>query len=171
MYNLGFTAAGSGALAVVGTVVVWATEKKQNDLSYKIPLAVQVVCKHHSYYPIMPLTQGSLQAFPAVLAILSLFLTESPFWLLSKSKGDLARKNLSLLRGGNSELASAELKVQELALAASAEEAKKQGKWTEMFNKKNIERTFTASSFISIAQVCGQALAGSLSVIDCVKQR
>lgn len=157
----GLTAAGSGALAVIGTVVVWATEKRTTDLQYKIPLAVQVVCimfTHRLYKAWM--TDGASQVFPGLLCILSLFLTESPFLLLSKGNHERARQNLVLLRGGNVQLAEAELKMQELAIASSAEQAKSQQKWTNMFNRKNFERSLTASAFISVSQVCGQALAG-----------
>lgn len=99
---VGLTVACNSAISVVAAVVVWATEKRTDRWQYMIPLLVQVL-------------------FPATLLVFSLLLTESPIWLLSRGKEQLARQNLLALRAGNLALVEKELAIAAQALPMLAE--------------------------------------------------
>lgn len=141
---VGLTVAGSGVLSVIATVAVWATEKLTDQWQYKIPLLIQAV-------------------FPGALVILSLFLTESPIWLLSKGRQDDARKNLLLLRGGNAALVEKELSLAAAALHSHSEQVKV-NVW-EILKLEHLERTLTASAPLCLSQVGGQILVSTYSTV------
>ncbi|KAG9500648.1 hypothetical protein J7337_009130 [Fusarium musae] len=146
---VGLTVAGAGATSVIATVVVWTTSKYNSHWQYSAPLAVQA-------------------AMPVTFAILSLFLTESPTWLMSRGRRDDARQSLILLRGGNIPQAESELRDIDLALCLESEGGEALHFW-EILNGENIERTLTASAFISLGQVGGQILVGTYSTVILVQ--
>lgn len=150
---VGFTVAGSGVLSVIATVAVWASEKLTSHWQYTIPLLIQAV-------------------FPAGLFLLSLFLTESPMWLLSKGKQDAARRNLLLLRAGNASMVERELTLAAAALHSSQSELSGQpeaAKAWEIVKPEHLERTISASALLCLSQVGGQILVQTYSTVILVQ--
>ncbi|KAL1894189.1 hypothetical protein Sste5346_005975 [Sporothrix stenoceras] len=141
----GMAAAGSGASSVIATVVVWGTAKLIDDRQYKIPLAVQA-------------------ALAGLLFIMSLFLTESPAWLVSKGRIEDARTQLLKLRRQNEAIVDHEINSIAAVLAA-ASEAKSSVRFKEILARKNWARTFMASSYLPAGQVGGQSLAITYSTV------
>lgn len=113
---VGFTIAGSGAVSVIATVVVWASEKLTDKRQYMIPLGIQAVA-------------------PVILLFLSLFLTESPTWLLMHGRDEEAKRKLTSLRGSNAVLAEAELGVVIVTLRSN-DERRSSVKWWEFSSQK-----------------------------------
>lgn len=81
---------------VVGTVVVYRTEKIDGSLSYQIPLAIQC-------------------ALPVLLLLLTVSLPESPQWLAGKGNVEDARRNLRKLRGSSDDEVEEELRLMKLS--------------------------------------------------------
>ena len=146
---IGFTVAGSGAMSVVGVVAVWASEKRTDKWQYMAPLLVQV-------------------AMPASLLVLSLFLTESPVWLLNKGRQEKAYASLLTLRGGNVRLVEQEIRQANDALKMHAELQEKVNPW-EIVRLEHLERTITASALFCLSQVGGQILVGTYSTVMLVQ--
>ncbi|KAH8802764.1 MFS transporter [Xylogone sp. PMI_703] len=146
---VGFTVAGSGAVSVIATVVVWGTEKINDTRQYKIPLAIQA-------------------AVPVLLLILSLALTESPTWLLSKGRVEEAKANLASLRGGNMRLVEAEISSALISLHSHEATAKEMNPY-EIFTRSNLERTISAGALLCLSQVGGQILVSTYSTVILVQ--
>ncbi|RFU75025.1 mfs transporter, sp family, general alpha glucoside:h+ symporter [Trichoderma arundinaceum] len=142
---VGFAIAGSGAVSVVATVVVWASAKILDKRQYIIPLAIQA-------------------AIPVLLLVLSFFLTESPIWLLSQGRTDAAKRSLNSLRGNNSALVELELTTATIALQ-SKNEKKTAFKWWEILKIGNLERTLSSAALLCLSQVGGQILVGTYSTV------
>lgn len=132
-------------MVVIATVVVWATQKIHDKRQYMIPLAIQA-------------------AAPLVLLFLSLFLTESPTWLIGRGRLEEAKRNLTSLRGGNVKFAEAELAATKAALQAKRELQADVQPW-EILSRENLERTIVSGSLLSLSQVGGQVLVGTYSTI------
>lgn len=134
---------------VVGTLIVYGTHRRTNDLAYKIPLAVQCV-------------------FPAILIPITAFLPESPQWLASKGQLRTARKNLRKLRGFSDDQVDDELRVMKMceenarALTAGV-------KFWHIFNRENIKRTLTAGSLFSFNQISGIILSTTYATVFLVE--
>lgn len=146
---VGFTVAGSGAVSVIATVLVWGTEKINDSRQYKIPLAVQA-------------------AAPALLFILSLALTESPIWLLSKGRAEEAKAKLASLRAGNMRVVEAEISSAVIGLR-SHEATSREVNPLEILKKPNLERTLFAGALLCLSQVGGQILVGTYSTVILVQ--
>ncbi|QYS96915.1 MFS domain-containing protein [Trichoderma simmonsii] len=146
---VGFAIAGSGAVSVIATVVVWGSAKILDHRQYIIPLAIQA-------------------ALPVLLLALSFLLTESPIWLLGKGRTDEAKASLTVLRGGNSFLAEAELSIATVALRSTSEK-KTAFKFWEILNLANLERTMSSAALLCLSQVGGQILVGTYSTVILVQ--
>lgn len=127
-----------GISAVLATVTVYESDKRSGSLSYQIPLAVQCV-------------------LPAALFLLTLFLPESPQWLVSKYCMNQARKNLRNLRAWSDAQIDDELRVMRLIELSEHSLAEGTQFW-QIFNRNNIKRTVFAAAFTS----CSVSVSGSL---------
>ena len=141
----GFAFAGSGASSVVATVVVWGSAKISDERQYRIPLAVQA-------------------GLSAALLIVSCFLTESPTWLVSKGRAQDAQVRLLSLRRHNGIMVDREMHSI-AAVLMEATETNSTVRFKEILERKNLARTFMASSYLPASQVCGQSLALSYSTV------
>lgn len=146
---VGFTIAGSGAVGVVATVVVWASEKINDSRQYKVPLIVQA-------------------ALPILFFTFTLALSESPMWLLGKGRLKEARTNLFALRAGNTRMVEAELSSALVALR-SHEQSGSDMSAAEILKAPHIERTMCAGALLCLSQVGGQVLVGTYSTVILVQ--
>lgn len=134
---------------VCATIVVFGTQRLDSKLSYMIPLAVQCV-------------------MPIMLIPLTIFLPESPVWLVSKDRMEQARANLRKLRGFSDAQVDDELRVikecndNERDMSANAH-------FWELFNKQNFRRTITAGSLFSMNQISGIILSTTYATVFLVE--
>ncbi|KAF9892172.1 hypothetical protein FE257_002578 [Aspergillus nanangensis] len=130
---------------VIGTVVVFGTEKLGSEASYTIPLAVQCV-------------------LPAILFVCTWPLPESPPWSVAHGRLDQARCNLRKLRAFGDEHVEKELQ----AMASSQENErtlKEHVSFWDIFSRKHVQRTLTAGSFYSLNQISGVVLSTTYSTV------
>ncbi|KAJ5753804.1 uncharacterized protein N7511_007957 [Penicillium nucicola] len=130
---------------VVGTVVVFRTDKIDGLLAYQIPLAVQC-------------------ALPVVLFILTIPLPESPQWLVGKGKTEQARCNLRKLRGFSDEEVDNELCLMELS-EQNERDLQSHTKFWHIFHREHLKRTLTAGSFFSLNQISGIILSTTYATL------
>ena len=130
---------------VVGTVIVWGTEKLVGRPSYQIPLAVQC-------------------AVPVVLFMSTLPLPESPEWLVSKGNLKCARHNLRKLRGFSDEQVEEELQLMVLCEKGNRD-LRAAVKFWHIFQRQHLERTLVASSFYSLNQISGVILSTTYTTV------
>ncbi|KAH6675974.1 MFS transporter [Halenospora varia] len=148
---VGFCVAGTAATGVIATAIVWGTEKINNSLQYRIPLAIQA-------------------GLPGLLAILTLLCTESPTWLALQGRTDEARNNLAALRPKNEALVQAEFA--HLLVAVNEDKTRRaEAKFWDILNKKNIKRTMTAGALLPLYQVSGIILSSTYSTVILVQSR
>ncbi|KIX03489.1 uncharacterized protein Z518_07042 [Rhinocladiella mackenziei CBS 650.93] len=139
---------GSSAVSVIAATVVWATEKINDNRQYTIPFTIQVVV-------------------PATLAVLTLFVTESPTWLALRGRMDDARCALKTIRNNNMDLIEAEMRAL-LALVENAK-AREDVHFWDILSKPNIKRTLIAGASLSVSQVGGQILVLLYSTVMLVQ--
>ena len=130
---------------MVGTVVVFRTEKIGGNLSYQIPLAVQC-------------------ALPVILFFLTIILPESPQWLAGKGNLQRARDNLRKLRGFSDEEVNDELRLMERN-EQNERELNAQAKFWHIFQRQHLKRTITAGSFFSLNQISGVILSTTYATV------
>jgi hypothetical protein len=130
---------------VIGTVVVFKTEKIDGILSYQIPLAVQC-------------------ALPVILLFLTIPLPESPQWLVGKGKLERARDSLRKLRGFSDEEVDDELHLMERS-EQNEHEINAQVKFWHIFQQQHLKRTITAGSFFSLNQISGIILSTTYATV------
>ncbi|KAJ5675924.1 hypothetical protein N7462_008821 [Penicillium macrosclerotiorum] len=133
------------AAGVVSTVIVWGTQKIGGHLSYQIPLAIQ-------------------SAVPVFLVVLTIFLPESPEWLVAKGNMEQARRNLRKLRGFSNEQVDDELRLMELC-ERKHREMRAGARFWDIFNRENRRRTFVAGSFYSLNQISGVILSTTYTTV------
>ncbi|EJT97376.1 MFS general substrate transporter [Dacryopinax primogenitus] len=143
--SVGFAVAGIGIVGVMAAVIVWGTEQISDERQYQIPLAIQA-------------------GVPCVLCLLTLLASESPVWLLSKDRNELARKNMLSLRNHNVQVTDAELALQSIALKQK-DEARATTRWMDILNKHNFERTLMSGYPTSAGQASGAALVGTYGTV------
>lgn len=144
--SVGFTVAGFAGFSVIGTVVVWATEKINDHRQYLIPLATQA-------------------AAPVLLFLLSfLMLRESPRWLASKGRLDEARANFELLRGLDVTATNIEFGDILRDLEHHRQITSNVKPW-DIFQRKHIERTLTSGALLPVSQISGQILVSQYSTV------
>ncbi|KAJ5677489.1 uncharacterized protein N7477_003122 [Penicillium maclennaniae] len=130
---------------VVGTVIVWGTQKLDGHLSYQIPLAVQA-------------------AVPVILCAMTIFLPESPQWLISKGNMEQAQVNLRKLRGFSDEQVADELRLMAFCERNNRELRSKTRFW-HIFKREHLRRTLVAGSFFSLNQISGVILSTTYTTI------
>ncbi|KAJ5598300.1 hypothetical protein N7537_008384 [Penicillium hordei] len=130
---------------VVGTAVVFRTEKIHGNLSYQIPLAVQC-------------------ALPVLLLFLTMSLPESPQWLTGKGKMEDARHSLRKLRGSSNDEVEDELRLMRLS-EESERQLHAETKFWHIFQRQYLKRTLTAGSFFSLNQISGIILSTTYTTV------
>ncbi|KXG51181.1 Major facilitator superfamily domain, general substrate transporter [Penicillium griseofulvum] len=130
---------------VVGTVVVFRTEKIDGNLSYQIPIAVQCV-------------------LPIILLVLTVPLPESPQWLAGKGNIDEARRSLRKLRGSSDTEVEDELRLMKLS-EENERELHAQNKFWHIFQRQHLKRTLAAGSFFSLNQISGIILSTTYTTV------
>lgn len=130
---------------VVGTTVVFRTEKIHGNLSYQIPLAVQC-------------------ALPVLLIVLTVSLPESPQWLTGKRKIEDARHSLRKLRGSSDDEVEDELRLMRLS-EESERQLHAETKFWHIFQRQHLKRTLTAGSFFSLNQISGIILSTTYTTV------
>ncbi|CAG8403462.1 unnamed protein product [Penicillium salamii] len=130
---------------VVGTVVVFRSEKISGILSYQIPLAVQC-------------------ALPVILFFLTIPLPESPQWLVGKEEMERARDSLRKLRGFSDEEVDDELRLMKRN-EESERELHANTQFWHIFQRQHIKRTITAGSFFSLNQISGVILSTTYTTV------
>jgi len=133
----------------IATCVVRGTSTIDGHLSYKIPLAVQC-------------------CLPALLIPLTVFLPESPVWLVKAHRIDEARACLRKLRRLSDAEVDEELLVmqrdqeEEIALTAGV-------RFWDIFAKGQLKRTITAGSLFSLNQISGVILSTTYATVFLVQ--
>jgi MFS family permease len=130
---------------VIATVVCNATYTRGDDSAFKIPLGAQAI-------------------MPTILIPLTIFIPESPLWLLTKGREAEAYENLRKLRAYGDVLVADELRVMKLALQQERE-LTAGVKITDLFAKGNRTRTFVATSMYSVNQVSGVILSTTYATV------
>lgn len=130
---------------VVGTTIVWRTERMGGYQSYMIPLIVQCV-------------------LPVILFILTLPLPERPQWLVSKDRMEQPYSNLRKLRGFSDTEVTRELQVMKMC-EDNERQLRTDVKFWEIFNSQNLKRTLSAGSFYSLNQVSGIILSTTYATV------
>lgn len=146
---IGFCIAGSSAVAIVATIVVWAAAKVQSERQYKIPLAIQA-------------------ALPVVLGFLTLLLPESPIWAMQRDQLERAREVFMVLRNNKVEIVESEMSQHQVTLMAEAQRHQKTRFW-DILNRANLKRTLSAGACLSASQVGGQILVQTYSTVILVQ--
>lgn len=130
---------------VVGTAVVFRTEKIHGTLSYQIPMAVQCV-------------------LPVLLLFLTVSLPESPQWLVGKGNIADARHSLRKLRGFSDDEVEDELRLMRLS-EERERQLHAQTKFWHIFQRQHLKRTLTAGSFFSLNQISGIILSSTYTTV------
>lgn len=130
---------------VISTVIANRTHTMKGSASFQIPLGFQAV-------------------MPTFLIPLTIFMPESPLWLLSKGRQEEARANLRKLRAFDDALVDDELRLMKVTLERD-QALTKNAKFFDLFNKKNIQRTMVAGSMYSVNQCSGIILSSTYSTI------
>jgi hypothetical protein len=143
--SVGFCVAGSSALGIVRTTIVWATARMTNSRQYLIPLAIQA-------------------ALPVFFGLLTIFCTESPLWELQIGHTDRAYSHLAVLRRGSAEPIRVELTAAQAAIIKGAKR-QKHTKFFDILHPEHLKRTLTAGAMLCLSQVGGQILVLAVRVI------
>ncbi|KAH6976446.1 general substrate transporter [Ilyonectria sp. MPI-CAGE-AT-0026] len=127
---------------VVSTIITYGTKNIEGAAAWQIPIGLQLVV-------------------PGIITALLPFLPESPRWLLSKDRRELAVANLKKLRKGVSE----EDILTEADALTFAHAHQEKGTWAEVFDKSNRIRTAVAVLAMFGQQITGQAFPSQYGVI------
>ncbi|KAF2718225.1 MFS general substrate transporter [Polychaeton citri CBS 116435] len=132
---------GTGVAAVMSSGIGWGTSHYNSDMAFRIPLGIQNV-------------------WPAVMAILMLFVMDSPTTYLINGNDEGAEKSLRLVRNGytNEEIMQ---ELEELKVQSQLRKADNDVKWVEIFRGPNLRRTMLASFLGIIQQFSGSIYATS----------
>lgn len=134
------------ASSVLATLACYLAETlhRHDRLSYIVPFAVQA-------------------ALPFFLLAPSLFIVESPAWLLSKGRSESARAVLRSIRGYSELELSRELHV--LRMIEEESRRKKKPKFWEIYKRRNIRRTLVGGSIFSLNQCSGIILSTTFAAV------
>lgn len=119
---------------IIAATIVWASSKMQTELQFKIPLAVEA-------------------ALPAFSGLLTLFISESPTWLLSQDQPQKALAVLQQLRSGTADIET-EFHHMEKAMAQRTVS----GRFLDIFTPGNVQRTLISTAYINFSTVSGGLL-------------
>ncbi|KAI8679864.1 MFS domain-containing protein [Fusarium keratoplasticum] len=127
---------------VISTLVTYGTKSMQSASGWRIPIGLQLLV-------------------PAIIFCLLPFLPESPRWLLSRNRRDLAVVSMKKLRKSATD-EDIQTEIEALAYAHAHEE---KGTWGEVFDKSNRVRTGVAVLAMFGQQITGQAFPSQYGVI------
>ena len=130
---------------VIATIIVNATHTINGRTSYQIPLAVET-------------------GLPLLLLLLTIFVPESPQWLVSKGRINEAKRSLRRLRGYSDWQLEDEFRVIVLCEENERELSSNTRFW-DLFNRENFKRTITAGSFFSLNQISGVILSTTYTTV------
>ena len=130
---------------VIGTVIANATYSRPDNSAYRIPIAIQA-------------------AMPTILIPATLFIPESPMWLIMNGREEEARKNLRSLRAFDDKFLYDEVRVMRLNYEKE-QLLTRETKITDLFTKENIQRTLVAGSMYSVNQISGVILSSTYATV------
>ncbi|KAL8381865.1 hypothetical protein RB595_005896 [Gaeumannomyces hyphopodioides] len=127
----------------ISSIITNFTSKQPDHSSWKIPL----VC---------------IFIFPALALLMSVFLPESPRWLLRKGQNEKAAEMLSYINGAREGfVVEDQIKLLREALDDSVE----QGRWSDMLKGTNKKRTITACIAAASSMLTGMSFAANYGAI------
>ena len=130
---------------VIATVICNATHSRTDAASFRIPLGCQAI-------------------LPTILIPCTLFIPESPFWLLTKGREAEARHNLRKIRAYSDALVEDELRV--MKVAHEKELSLTRGvRVYDLFTGGNLKRTLVAGSMYSVNQISGVILSTTYATV------
>jgi MFS family permease len=127
---------------VISTLITYGTQHMRSPSGWRIPIGLQF-------------------AAPVLILALLPFLPESPRWLLIRGRREEAARSLARFRKGNS-AESIDSELEGIILAHAREN---QGSWSEVFDKKNRQRTIVATLAMFGQQITGQAFISQYGVV------
>lgn len=136
---------------LLASVICYASETthRYDHWSYSIPLAVQV-------------------ALPVALFFLTLFVTESPIWLVSKGRYDDARAILRKLRSSSDATVDSEIEL----IRTTEDNARTMVadvRFWDIFKPTHLQRTLVAGSLFSLNQISGIILSTTYATVFLVQ--
>jgi len=148
--SVGFCVAGTAAIGVIASTIVWATESIDSKLHYDIPLAIQA-------------------GLPGVIALLTLLCTESPTWLALHGRYEEAEASITSLRAINLGLIAREFAHLKVAVEEDRVLRADKSRIWSIFKKENLKRTTTAGALLPLYQVSEVALTNTFSTVILVQ--
>ncbi|ORY54698.1 general substrate transporter [Pseudomassariella vexata] len=124
--------------------ICYGTSKLPDNRAWRIPL-------------------GMFYLVPSIVLSLIFFIPESPRWLLYKNRVDEARVMLQRLREGAFSDDEIENEFRELQFALNQEN--EQGRFIEIFQRRNLKRTFIVVLVNFFQQATGQAFASQYGAV------
>lgn len=132
----------AGGLVI--NLVCFGTSNIQDNRSWRIPI-------------------GLFYIVPSIVLSLIFFIPESPRWLLRKNRVDEALVNLRLLRQGR--FSEEEIESEFRELRVSLEQEVEKGRFIEIFQGGNLERTLIAVVVNMLQQLTGQGFSSQYGTI------
>lgn len=130
---------------VIGTIIANATHARPHPSAWQIPLGVQAV-------------------MPTILIPLSIFVPESPLWLLTQDRVEEAKHNLKRLRAYDDVLIEDELRLMKVTF--ENERTLNAGStFLDLFRDGNLRRTLVAGSMYSVNQISGIILSTTYATV------
>ncbi|KAK0533081.1 hypothetical protein OC842_003095 [Tilletia horrida] len=131
--------------SLIATITVYGTNKIQGANSYRIPLAIQC-------------------AIPVLLLLTTVWIPESPVYLINKGRIEDARKVLRRIRGFSDQEVD-----EELWLIKKTEDERREVsanvRFTEIFSKDQRRRTLFIGSLFSLNQISGIILSTTYATV------
>ena len=142
---IGYCTTLSTIVGILATTPVWGTEKLQNRLQYKIPLAGQA-------------------ALPLVAGCLTFFISESPIWHLFNDRPDKASHILMNLRARNDQIVANEIEQFREVVIHQMESQEQRKPW-DVLRHGNLRRTLTAGAYQPMLLTSGIVLVQTYSTV------
>ena len=135
----------SSIVSILAVTLVWGTEKIQNHMQFKIPLAGQA-------------------ALPLVAGCFTFFISESPTWYLFNGRLDQASHVLMQLRARNEQIVAIEIEELKEAVVRQRETQKQTKPWDILFHG-NLNRTLMAGAYQPLLLTSGIILVQTYATI------